>query len=88
MSDKDADKEATFSILTKSLCPAVLTENMFMDSKQDVEFLNSKEGVNKLLKAHVAAIRRYCEDFNGTHDSWIENNSNWNNYWNKLNENE
>lgn len=83
--DGDHDKEAYFSILTKTKCPAILTENMFMDSEKDLEFLNSKKGVNKLLKAHVCAIRRYFEDFDGTHESWLEHNSNWNNYWNKRN---
>ena len=70
-SDGDYDKEAGFTILTKTLCPAVLTENMFMDSLGDVDFLNSPEGLNKLIKIHVNAIRRYFEDPNGTHDSWI-----------------
>lgn len=73
-SDGDSDKEEKFTVLTKTLCPAVLTENMFMDSKKDVEFLTSEEGIKKLLNGHVIGIRRYFEDFNGTHDSWIENN--------------
>lgn len=71
-SDGDSDKEDNFTILTKTLCPAILTENMFMDSKNDVAFLNSEEGINKLLKIHVNAIRRYFEDPNGTHQSWAD----------------
>jgi N-acetylmuramoyl-L-alanine amidase len=73
-SDNDSDKEEKFTVLTKTLCPAVLTENMFMDSKKDVEFLTSEEGIKKLLTAHVIGIRRYFEDINGTHESWISNN--------------
>lgn len=83
LSDGDLDKEENFTILTKTVCPAVLTENMFMDSKQDVEFLNSEIGINKLLKAHVAGIRRYFEEPQGTHESWLLNNSNWEKYWSK-----
>lgn len=69
-SDGDSDKEDNFTILIKTLCPAILTENMFMDSKKDVAFLNSEEGIHNLLKIHINAIRRYFEDPNGTHDSW------------------
>lgn len=68
-SDGDSDKEAGFRILSVN-CPAVLTENMFMDSKKDIEFLNSDE-TYKLLDAHCNGIRRYFEDRNGTHGSWI-----------------
>ena len=70
MSDMDADKEASFTILTNTKCPAALTENMFMDSKKDLEFLSSEEGVKTLIAIHLNAIRRYFEDFEGSHDSW------------------
>ena len=73
LSDLDADKEANFTILTKTKCPAVLTENMFMDSKKDLEFLNSEDGVKTLIDIHLNAVRRYFEDLDGTHDSWRSN---------------
>ena len=73
-SDGDLDKEANFKILTVN-CPVVLTENMFMDSKDDVEFLESEEGIKKLLNAHLYGIRRYFEDRNGTHQSWVNINT-------------
>ena len=82
VSDGDLDKEEYFGILTKTYCPAVLTENMFMDSVEDVKYLNSLDGLFTLLKAHVAGIRRYFEDYDGNHESWLENNFNWNSYWN------
>ena len=69
--DGDADKESNFTVLVKANCPAVISENMFMDSKKDVEFLNSKEGIEKLLVAHINGIRRYYEDRNGSHESWL-----------------
>ena len=40
-------------------CPAVLTENMFMDNKQDKEFLLSKEGKEKIIDLHVQGIIKY-----------------------------
>lgn len=72
MSDGDVDKELNFTLITKVNCPAIITENMFMDSKADIEFLTSDEGIEKLLTAHVNGIRRYFEDRNGSHNSWIK----------------
>lgn len=62
LSDGDKDKERNFTLIYKAICPAVLTENMFMDSKKDLEFLKSDEGVRKLLNVHIAGIHKY---FNG-----------------------
>jgi N-acetylmuramoyl-L-alanine amidase len=80
-SDKDSDKEGNFTIIKKTICPAVLTENMFMDSKKDIEFLNSEVGMNKLLKAHVGGLRRYLEDPDGPRNSWLMDNIGWDEYW-------
>ena len=44
MSDGDMDWEEGFYILRKSLCVAVLTENFFMDSRSDLEYLQSRAG--------------------------------------------
>lgn len=46
-------------ICRDTLCPAVLTENMFMDNKEDVEFLLSEEGKQKLCDAHVNGITKH-----------------------------
>ena len=48
-------------ICRETKCPAVLTENMFMDNKKDVEFLLSAEGMQKLCTAHVNGIIKYIE---------------------------
>lgn len=58
-SDGDPDQEANFWILTKSACPAVLTENLFQDNKDDVEFLKSDKGLGALIALHISGI----EDF-------------------------
>lgn len=40
-------------------CPAVLTENLFMDNEQDCKLLLSNEGKQKIVKTHVQAILDY-----------------------------
>lgn len=40
-------------------CPAVLTENMFQDNKEDVAFLLSEEGKKKIIDAHVQGVLNY-----------------------------
>lgn len=40
-------------------CPAVLTENMFQDNKEDVALLLSEEGKKKIIDAHVQGVLNY-----------------------------
>lgn len=42
-------------------CPAVLTENLFMDSRTDLHMLKDKEFINKLAELHVSAIKKYLK---------------------------
>ena len=53
--------EDDFYILKHSQCPAVLTENCFMDNKKDVEWLLSDEGRRTIVKLHVDAITKYLQ---------------------------
>jgi N-acetylmuramoyl-L-alanine amidase len=55
----ERDKEKNFTILKSTLCPAVLTENFFMDSKADVAYLLSEEGRSAVIKCHVEGIVNY-----------------------------
>ena len=55
-SDGDSDWEKGFYILRKSLCPAVLTENFFMDSRDDLEYLQSRAGKQAVVDTHVEGI--------------------------------
>lgn len=48
-------------ILEKTACPAVLTENMFQDHKDDVDYLLSEEGMTELVDLHVEGITKYVE---------------------------
>lgn len=43
-------------------CPTVLTENMFQDNKEDVEFLLSENGKKIITDIHVKGIIKYLED--------------------------
>lgn len=56
--DGDPDKEANFYILTKTTCPAILTENFFMDTEKDCRFIMSEDGRERIANMHVAAIKR------------------------------
>ena len=58
-SDKDADWEENFYILKNTLCPAVLTENFFMDNKSDLEYLLSNDGKESIVNVHVNGIVNY-----------------------------
>ncbi len=62
MSDGDMDWEEGFYILRKSLCPAVLTENFFMDSRSDLEYLQSRAGKQPVVDTHMEGIVEYLED--------------------------
>lgn len=59
MTDGDPDKESGFYILNHTKCPAVLTENLFQDNREDVEFLLSEEGKRAIISLHVWGIMKY-----------------------------
>lgn len=55
-------KEENFTILYKSNCPCVLTENFFMDTESDCKFLMSKEGFDRIVDLHVKSIEKYINN--------------------------
>ncbi|WP_195552969.1 N-acetylmuramoyl-L-alanine amidase [Bacteroides eggerthii] len=59
MTDGDPDKESQFYILRHTNCPAVLTENLFQDNREDVEFLLSERGKRAIVSLHVWGIMKY-----------------------------
>lgn len=61
--DGDPDWEEDFYLLKNTRCPAVITENFFMDNKKDVSYLLSKEGRDTIVKVHVDAIVRYVDNY-------------------------
>lgn len=51
--------QANFTVIAKTLCPAVLTENLFYDNKEDLAILKSEEGKKKIVDLHVEGIVNY-----------------------------
>ncbi|NTV60638.1 MAG: N-acetylmuramoyl-L-alanine amidase [Chlorobiaceae bacterium] len=63
-SDGDSDKETDqVSILPKTNCPAVLTENLFMDTRKDCQLMQSSFGRDMIAEMHVEAIKKYKEKY-------------------------
>ncbi len=54
--DGDSDKESGFYILRKTACPAILTENLFMDNYLDCQFIMSDLGRETIAQIHTDAI--------------------------------
>lgn len=50
---------ANFTMLSDTSCPAVLTENLFQDNKEDVEYLLSDKGKLEIVDLHFDAIIKY-----------------------------
>lgn len=61
--DGDRDKESNFTILYRSKCAACLTENMFMDNKEDVDWLLSLCGRDAIVRLHVDGIKAYVAKY-------------------------
>lgn len=62
-SDGDPDWEENFYILSKTKCPAVLTENFFQDNKEDVAYLTSTDGKQNIVSTHVEGIIQYIDEY-------------------------
>lgn len=58
-SDGDRDKEENFVILAHTKCAACLTENMFQDNREDVDWLLSADGRDAVAKIHEIGIINY-----------------------------
>lgn len=60
--DGDADKESNFTIIKNTYCPAILTENFFMDKYEDCQLLLSDNGREKIADMHVLTIKKYINE--------------------------
>ena len=58
LSDGDMDKEAKFFVLIKTSCPAILTENFFMDNYVEAKKMITEEFQNRVAEVHFRAIKR------------------------------
>lgn len=63
MADGDRDKESNFTVLYRSKCPACLTENLFQDNREDVDFLLSDAGRAAIVRLHVEGIKAYVAKY-------------------------
>ena len=52
----------SLAICRDTNCPAVLTENLFQDNKQDVDFLLSNAGKETIANLHVDGIIKYLNN--------------------------
>lgn len=53
-----------FAIVRDTKCPAVLTENLFMDNQDDAAFLESEAGKEIIANLHIEAIKNYIIHLN------------------------
>ena len=60
-SDGDPDWEENFYILKNTYCCAVLTENFFMDNRDDVKYLLSDKGKEECVTVHVSGIIAFLQ---------------------------
>ena len=58
-SDGDPDYESDFFVLKNTNMPAVLTENFFMDCKEECKWLMTEEAKDICAKIHVEGIKKY-----------------------------
>lgn len=59
--DGDRDIEEGFYLLRKTLCPAVLVENFFMDNKEDLAYIQSEEGKAAIIRTHIEGLDAYLK---------------------------
>lgn len=53
----------SLAICRDTYCPAVLTENGFMDNRTDCSRLLSREGMNTIVDIHVSALIKTIDEF-------------------------
>lgn len=57
--------EQNLAICRDTICPAVLTENLFQDNKDDVDFLLSEQGKQTITNVHVEGVLSYFKQHLG-----------------------
>lgn len=58
-SDGDPDWEENFTVIKKTNCAAILTENFFMDNKEEAAWLLTDEGKETVVEIHYRGILKY-----------------------------
>lgn len=63
LTDGDRDKEENFTVIARTKCPACLTENLFQDNREDVDWLLSPAGREAIINLHVDGIKEYVAKY-------------------------
>lgn len=58
--DGNPDRDSSFAIIRDTACPAVITENLFMNNEKDCKFLMSPEGEKSIIDLHIKSITQIC----------------------------
>lgn len=59
--DGDNDQESDFTVIFKAEMPAVLTENLFHDNREDVALLKDERTVRLLARVHAEGILDFAK---------------------------
>ena len=60
-SQKKYGREENFYVLTHTIMPAILTENLFYDNQEDIAVMKSEKGIEILAKIHIEAIKEILD---------------------------
>ncbi len=63
LTDGDRDKEGNLAVVRGTKCAACLTENLFQDNREDVEYQLSPEGREAIITLHVEGIKAYIAKY-------------------------
>lgn len=63
LTDGDRDKEGNLAVVRGTRCAACLTENLFQDNREDVDYLLSPEGREAIITLHVEGIKAYIAKY-------------------------
>lgn len=63
LTDGDRDKEGNLAVVRGTKCAACLTENLFQDNREDVDYLLSPEGREAIITLHVEGIKAYIAKY-------------------------
>lgn len=55
--------EQSLYVLNKTACPAVLTESLFQDNREDVDYMLSEKGRAAIVRLHVDGIKDYISKY-------------------------
>lgn len=63
LTDGDRDKEGNLAVVRGTKCAACLTENLFQDNREDVEYLLAEAGREAIITLHVEGIKAYVDKY-------------------------